>query len=211
MLVSSGSPSRKSASGEPVACPVKVKGPGGVRTAQKVAVNAPGIAAEAQVVLAVNPTQRLAEGDGLRHRKAWLLLAQSRQVAQHHIGQAVIERAGIERRAARTQNAVLGGNIGDAGKEVCRLAGAAVPVAIEDAGQLVVAHRIAGLHGVRVRGTLAAQLRKQVHIVAGRVAPVVVEVDALAQTHSLQPAPAESAEPPRPPPSSVAFLPRLRM
>ena len=57
MVVSCGSPSRKSASEEPVVKAGKVEGAGGIRAAQKIAVHAPIVAAEAQIVLAVNPAQ----------------------------------------------------------------------------------------------------------------------------------------------------------
>ena len=83
----------------------EVKGAGGVRPAQKIAVHAAIVAAKAQIVLAVNPAQHLGSRDGLRERKAGLLLAQSGEAAERHIGQAVVERARVQRNTARSQNA----------------------------------------------------------------------------------------------------------
>ena len=167
---------------------------GRVRAAQKVAMHAAIVAAEAQVVLAVDPAQRLGERDGLREREARLLFAQAGDRSQLDAGQTVVDGERVERPAARPQNAEFCGDVRPVGKEVRPLAGAAIPTGVEDVGYLAITHRVSGLHTVRVRRTLAAQLRKHVHVVRGRVAPVVVEVDALPQTLILIPAPAAPAE-----------------
>ena len=57
----------------------------------------------------------------------------------------------------------------------------------------VVAHRVTCLHGVRVRRGLSAQLRNQIYQVLSRMAPVVIDVDALPQSLVLAAPPTTSS------------------
>ena len=87
------------------------------------------VAAEAQVVFAVNPAQGFGDGDGLREREARLLLVEPLDIAEHHVGQTVIERSAI-----RPLDADLVRYIGPIGEEIRRLASAAVPTGVQDVG-----------------------------------------------------------------------------
>src|SRR3954468_13160875 len=98
-------------------------------------VDAAVVAAETDIVLAVDPREGFRDREGLGNGELRLLLVKAGEAGKRHVGQAVIERAGIEGIAAGTENADLRGDIGRVGKEVYRLAVAAVPVHIEDAGQ----------------------------------------------------------------------------
>jgi hypothetical protein len=158
-------------------------------------MHAPVVAAKAKVVFAVNPAQRLRHGDGLRDREARLRLIEPGNRAHLNAGQAVIQRTRIQRSAAWSQNAKLRCNVGGVGEEIGRVDVAPIPVGIEDIGHFVIADCVAGLHRVGARSVLAAQLRENVHVVRRRVGPVVVEVDALAQSLILVPAPAATAKP----------------
>ena len=151
------------------------------------------VAAKAEVVLAVNPAQCLRKRDGLRSGKARLRLAQPAKPAQPDLRHTIIQRAGVQRSPARTHDPKVRRNILAVGEEVRRLAAAAVPVGAEDVGHFLVAQRVTGLQRVRIRRSLPAQLRKNIHVVLGRVAPVVIEVDALPQSLVLIPAVAASA------------------
>ena len=122
----------------------------------------------------------------------WLSLQALDAVAERDGGQAVVERNVV----GHVDAGGRGGIVGGVGEEVGRVAVAAVPVGVEDAGEAVVADRVAGLQRVGIRSALAAQLRNEIDEVGGRVALVVVEVDALAQALILRSAatPAATAE-----------------
>ena len=114
------------------------------------------IPAKAQVMLAVNPTQHIRQRNGLRQQKARLLFIQPGDVAQGHIGQTVVQRTRIQRRTVRPQDPGLAGHVRSIGKKISRLAGAAIPPRVENVSYFVIAHRVTGLHRVRVRRVLPA-------------------------------------------------------
>ena len=83
------------------------------------------VAAETQVVLAVNPAQDFAKRNGLRDRKAGLRFTQAlNAVAERNIGHTVIERNIVW----HIDGKVRCGIVGSISEEVNGVAAAAIPV-----------------------------------------------------------------------------------
>ena len=90
---------------------------------QKVAMHAPIVAAETQVVFAVNPAQHLGGRDRLRDREARLRLTEPVELVQIDARQAEVQWNVVGHRDAGGVRNIVGG----VGKKVGRVAAAAVP------------------------------------------------------------------------------------
>src|SRR5208282_1644664 len=128
-------------------------------------MHAPIVAAKAQVVFTVNPTERLRNRYRLRQREARLLLVEALNVAQLHAGQTIIQRTRIQRRSIWAQDAELRRDVSPVREEVCRLAVATIPTNIRNAGQAVIANGVASLHGIGLRGGFAAEFGEDIYFV----------------------------------------------
>ena len=142
--------------GEP-AC--KSEASGRIRPGQKIPVYAAIVSAEAHKVLPMPPTDGLGDGDGLRQREAGLRLRQATEAAQSYVRRAIIQRNVIRYRNPRGRRHI----VRRVSEEVRCLRIAAVPPRAEHAHHAMVANRVAGLKSMRIRGSPAAQLRKDVH------------------------------------------------
>ena len=125
--------------------------------------------------------QSIAKRNRLLHAEAWLLLAQTCCPAQHHIGHAKVQWAGVQRRSIRPKHSDLAGNILTIRKEVRYLAKRAIPATLQIVIPAVISKRVTSLQRVIMRGRFAAQVWKEIDIVRSRIRVVEVGVDTLPQ------------------------------
>jgi len=114
-------------------------------------------------------------------------------IAEFNARQAVVQRRRIYSSTVRPENAELRLDVRTIGEEVRRPAVRPVPVRVEDVSELFVPQRVSGLQRILIGGCLSAQLRKQVHVIGSRVAPVEVGIYALPQALVLLRAPSAAS------------------